>query len=78
MHGWHDHDLLRRGLAIFGLESLAATVDAPAEAVELAEKRLEARERRDFEASDRLRAQIEALGWVVRDEPDGYSLVPKA
>ena len=34
-----DHDLLRRALALFGLESLAARVEAPAEVVELAERR---------------------------------------
>jgi cysteinyl-tRNA synthetase len=75
MHGWRDHELLRRGLGIFGLAGLAESEEAPSEVVELAEKRLEARERRDFEASDRLRAEIEALGWEVRDEPHGYSLV---
>jgi cysteinyl-tRNA synthetase len=75
LHGWRDHELLRRALAVFGLESLAESDEAPAEVVELAERRLEARERRDFEASDRLRGEIEAAGWEVRDEPDGYSLV---
>jgi cysteinyl-tRNA synthetase len=77
MHGWRDHELLRRGLGIFGLAGLAESEEAPPPVVELAEKRLEARERRDFEASDRLRAEIEAAGWEVRDEPDGYSLVPR-
>ena len=77
LNGWSDHDLLRRALAVFGLDSLAEADEAPPEAVDLAERRLEARERRDFEASDRLRAEVEALGWEVRDEPDGYSLVRK-
>ena len=77
LNGWSDHDLLRRALAVFGLDSLADADEAPPEAVDLAERRLEARERRDFEASDRLRAEVEALGWEVRDEPDGYSLVRK-
>jgi cysteinyl-tRNA synthetase len=77
LHGWRDHDLLRRALAVFGLDSLAASEEAPPEVVELGEQRLQAREKRDFEASDRLRAAIEALGWDVRDEPDGYRLVPR-
>jgi cysteinyl-tRNA synthetase len=77
LNGWTDHELLRRALAVFGLDSLAEADEAPPEAVELAERRLEARERRDFEASDRLRVEVEALGWEVRDEPDGYSLVRK-
>jgi cysteinyl-tRNA synthetase len=79
MHGWRDHELLRRGLEVFGLESLAESAAAPAELEELARARLEARARKDFEASDRLRDEIGAAGWEVRDvdaEP-GYQLVPK-
>jgi cysteinyl-tRNA synthetase len=77
LHEWRDHDLLRRGLRVFGLESLAEQQDAPAEVHELARQRREARAARDFEASDRLRDEIETAGWDVRDEPDGYRLVPK-
>jgi cysteinyl-tRNA synthetase len=79
MHGWRDHELLRRGLEVFGLESLAEVATAPAELEELARARVEARNQKDFETSDRLRDEIEAAGWVVRDvdaEP-GFQLVPK-
>jgi len=79
MHGWRDHDLLRRGLEVFGLESLAEGEAAPAELEELAQARVEARARKDFESSDRLRDEIAAAGWEVRDvdaEP-GYQLVPR-
>jgi cysteinyl-tRNA synthetase len=79
MHGWRDHDLLRRGLEVFGLESLAEGEAAPAQLEELARARVEARARKDFQASDRLRDEIAAAGWEVRDvdaEP-GYQLVPK-
>jgi cysteinyl-tRNA synthetase len=71
--------LLRRGLEVFGLGSLAEGEVAPAELEELARARLEARAQKDFATSDRLRDEIEAAGWVVRDvdaEP-GYQLVPK-
>jgi len=77
MHGWRDHDLLRRALAIFGLESLAETREAPAELVQLAERRQQARGDRDFEEADRLRGEIDAAGWEVRDVADGFHLVPK-
>jgi cysteinyl-tRNA synthetase len=80
MHGWRDHDLLRRGLEVFGLESLAEGEAAPDELEKLARERARARERRDFDEADRLRERIEGAGWVVRDvhaEP-GYRLVPKA
>ncbi len=79
MHGWRDHELLRRGLEVFGLESLAETEEPPAEIELLAKARAEARARKDFGESDRLRDEIEAAGWVVRDmdaEP-GFQLVPK-
>ena len=45
--------------------------------VELATKRQEAREAGDFAEADRLRAEIEAAGWEVRDESGGFRLVPK-
>src|SRR5918999_413450 len=67
MHEWRDHDLLRRGLAVFGLESLAESEEAPADVVELANLRRDARDSGDFEAADRLRAEIDAAGWEVRD-----------
>jgi cysteinyl-tRNA synthetase len=77
MHGWRDHELVRRGLGLFGLESLAASHEAPAEVVELAERRRRARVERDFGEADRLRGEIEAAGWVVRDAGDGFQLVPR-
>ena len=75
MHSWRDHDLLRRGLGVFGLDSLAVGEQAPPEIVELAERRQEARAARDFEAADRLRAELEASGWGMRDEAGGYRLL---
>jgi cysteinyl-tRNA synthetase len=79
MHGWRDHDLLRRALEVFGLESLGDVELAPTELEELARARLEARAEQDFATSDRLRDEIAEAGWEVRDvdaEP-GYKLVPK-
>ena len=77
MHGWRDHELLRRALAIFGLESIAELVEAPPELAELAAQRRDAREAKDFQEADRLRDEIVSAGWEVRDvsEPPGYQLV---
>jgi len=75
MHEWRDHELLRRGLDVFGLASLAEQEQAPAEVVELAEQRQQARASRDFEEADRLRAELEKAGWEARDEAGGYRLV---
>jgi cysteinyl-tRNA synthetase len=75
MHEWRDHDLLRRALRVFGLESLDEADSAPAEIVELAELRVSARSEKDFAEADRLRGEIEEAGWDVRDEADGFRLV---
>src|SRR5580765_2829122 len=79
MHEWRDHDLLRRGLDIFGLGSLAEEKEAPAELDELAQQRADARAGGDYSEADRLRQEIEAQGWEVRDVAgdSGYRLVPK-
>jgi cysteinyl-tRNA synthetase len=77
MHGWRDHELLRRALAVFGLESLAEAAEPPQELVQLAERRQTARRQRDFEAADRLRDEIAAAGWEVRDADDAFQLVPR-
>ena len=77
MHEWRDHDLLRRALDVFGLGSLAEHAAAPPDVVELAERRMRARAARDYAESDRLRDEIAAAGWEVRDvsEPPLYRLV---
>jgi cysteinyl-tRNA synthetase len=77
MHEWRDHVLLRRALDLFGLGSLAEAAEAPAEVVDLAKRRSDARADGDFGEADRLRAEIDAAGWEVRDVADGFRLVPK-
>jgi cysteinyl-tRNA synthetase len=77
MHGWRDHELLRRALAVFGLESLAERDEAPAELRKLAEARQRAREAGDFTEADRLRDEIATAGWEVRDVAGGFELVPR-
>jgi cysteinyl-tRNA synthetase len=77
IHEWRDHDLLRRALDVFGLGSLAESEEAPVELIELAEQRQQARDRGDFAEADRLRREIEAAGWEVRDVADGFRLVQK-
>jgi cysteinyl-tRNA synthetase len=70
---------LGRGLAIFGLAGLADSIEAPDDVVALARFRAVARAARDFSESDRLRDEIAASGWEVRDvqgAADGFELVP--
>jgi cysteinyl-tRNA synthetase len=78
LHEWagaRQLDLLRRGLALFGLESLGELEEAPPDVRALAERRAQARAGRDFETADRLRDELAALGWEMRDAPDAYVLV---
>jgi len=78
LHDWASRgqlELLQRGLAVFGLESVAERAEAPPEIVELADRRLRARADRDFETSDRLRDELAEAGWEMRDHADGYDLV---
>ena len=77
MHEWRDHELLRRALDVFGLASLAERQQAPADVVALADRRGAARASRDFTEADRLRDEIAALGWEVRDAGEEYVLVPR-
>jgi cysteinyl-tRNA synthetase len=68
---------LREMLGLLGLESLLAPQrEAPAEVRELAERRMQARAERDYAAADRLRDELAAIGWEVRDEPGGFELLP--
>ena len=49
----------------------------PAEVVQLAQQRENARGEKNWKRSDELRAQISALGWEVRDTKDGLKLTPR-
>jgi cysteinyl-tRNA synthetase len=49
----------------------------PADVQALADQRQAARKARDFAASDALRGQLLALGWVVEDTPAGPKLKPR-
>jgi cysteinyl-tRNA synthetase len=73
---------LREMLGVFALEGLldagAAGAEPDAAAQELLEQREAARAARDFGAADRLRDELAALGWEVRDSAGGPTLVPRA
>jgi cysteinyl-tRNA synthetase len=80
LHRWRADgalDLLRRGLELFGLGSLAERPEAPPELVALAEERVRARGEGDFDRADAVRKEVEGLGWEIRDRADGFDLVPK-
>ena len=73
------HATLEELLGIVGLESLAADEEhRDAEAGRLLDEREAARAERDFERADRIRAELDSRGWLVRDTPAGARLVRKA
>jgi cysteinyl-tRNA synthetase len=66
-------------LEVLGLETLLARDEGPPpEAVALAEQRAAARDARDWAEADRLRDELRAGGWEVRDGPQGPELVRTA
>lgn len=81
-----DQNALSAGEARFlinwlaGVQSVLALepemMAVPAEVEALLTLRSQARRDRDWKASDRLRDEIAALGWTVKDTKDGYKLTP--
>jgi cysteinyl-tRNA synthetase len=69
---------LREMLGVLGLETLldVATPEAPPDVRRLSDARERARAARDYGEADRLREELRALGWEVRDGPDGAELLP--
>ncbi len=51
------------------------TTDIPADIRDLAERRWQAKQNKDWAASDQLRDQLTTLGWTIKDTPDGYELI---
>ena len=63
------------GVVFFGR---AAVAEVPPEVQALVDARAAARAAKNWAESDRLRAEIAAAGWVVKDSRDGQSLSPAA
>jgi cysteinyl-tRNA synthetase len=67
---------LREMLWVLGLDNLLDTAEeADPEAERLLEEREAARAARDFDTADAKRDELAALGWAVRDTPEGPKLV---
>jgi cysteinyl-tRNA synthetase len=62
-------------LDLFDFSRLEAREEAPPAIRELAEKRWVARQAKDFAESDRLRDELAAQGFIMRDGKDGYELL---
>ncbi|AKJ64697.1 cysteine--tRNA ligase [Kiritimatiella glycovorans] len=66
-------DLWRRLDTVFGY-LVPPRLEVPEEIERMAHERQEARRRRDFDAADRIRDELAARGWVVKDTPEGPKL----
>jgi cysteinyl-tRNA synthetase len=63
-------------LRVIGLENLLDAEEKPdAGALALLGERENARKSKDFGKADELRDELDRLGWVIRDTPDGPQLV---
>jgi cysteinyl-tRNA synthetase len=60
-----------------GLDQLDQASSLPQAVQKLVDARQQARQTKDFAASDRLRTEIEALGYQVQDAKDGMKVVKK-
>jgi cysteinyl-tRNA synthetase len=69
-------DLLVRALDVLGLASLDRGGEPSEEALALAVERAAARAAGDYARADELRDRIAALGFTVRDTPQGPDVVP--
>lgn len=74
---------LHRVLAALGLDLAELTVDSdtagsdiPDDIRELAERRLAAKQDKDWASADSLRDEIAAAGWTIKDSKEGYELTP--
>lgn len=63
--------------ALSAAEQTSEPIPPPPDVIELAIERQRARAEKDWKKADQLRKKIEALGWMVQDNPDGYLLEVK-
>ncbi len=77
-HSKETLELLLEFLTVLGLDKYSevkqeATV--PVQIKELADKRWQAKQNKDWAESDRLRLQLSDLGYIVKDSKDSYELI---
>lgn len=66
--------LMDRVLGLGLSEAVAQPLLVPKEIKELADARLKARKRGDWDDADKLREELEGRGWTALDTKDGYTL----
>lgn len=72
------HFLLQAlGLVLSAVAADDAAVDVPADIAELAEKRWQAKQAKDWGTADVVRKELDAAGWIIKDSKDGYQVLKK-
>ena len=78
-----DYNAIKKTYSLLGLfteeaksfiEKHSLVQAIPAEVLELANKRMQARKEKNFALSDALREQIKALGYEIKDNKEGFEL----
>ena len=70
-----SHDSWQKALEVRKAEEKAP--DIPDSILILAKKRVDARKNRDWDLADQIRAQMEDQGWLIQDNPAGYTIEKK-
>lgn len=68
-------ELVQTIRSTFGCFDPEEKEDVPQDVLDLAQKRVEARQNKDFEASDSIRDQILTLGYEVKDTSEGQKII---
>ncbi|PID52558.1 MAG: cysteine--tRNA ligase [Candidatus Moraniibacteriota bacterium] len=76
-NGFEILQFTKKVLHALGIKITETTENISKEIKELAEKREHARANNNFETSDKIRDQINKLGYDVKDSPEGYELIKK-
>ncbi len=53
------------------------SADVPPDIQALAEQRWTAKQSKDWAAADALRKELDARGWIIKDNKDGFTILPK-
>ena len=62
------------GLQLAQIQPQVKQIEVPQDVKDLAERRLAAKQAKDWAAADALRAEITAKGYAVKDTKDGYTI----
>ena len=75
--GWEFLAFWKKINSVLGLE-LHGQVEIPQDILDLVKEREDARKNKDFQSSDKLRDEIEKLGYIIEDTKDNNFIIKPA